>query len=84
MPEDDALRAAALRIAEDRSAVLHATRVRARTTVGVLLALAVVLAVVRSPWWWIAVAACGALVVLVLAAPARVRRRAEALRRAGR
>jgi hypothetical protein len=84
VPEDDAVREAALRVVEDRLMVLRGTRVPARTTAAILLLVAVLLAVVQSPWWWIAAVFCVGLLVLVLVAPARLQRRAEMLRRGGR
>jgi hypothetical protein len=79
-PEDDAVREAALRVVEDRLIALHGTRVPARATAVGLLVVAVLLAVVQSPWWWIAVVLCLGLVAMVLMAPARLQRRAEVLR----
>jgi hypothetical protein len=84
VPDDDDVRAAALRVVEDRLIVLRATRPRA---VGLMATLALVtgfLAVTGPDWWWIAVGACLVMLVVVLAAPARLRRRAEVLRGVGR
>ena len=81
VPEDDARREAALRVVEDRLIVLHGTRVPARATATILLLVSVLLAVLQSPWWWIAVVLCVGLLVLVLMAPARLQRRAEMLGR---
>ncbi|MGY2065265.1 hypothetical protein [Blastococcus sp. SYSU DS0619] len=80
VPEHAGQREAALRLVEDRLLGVRATRTRALTSGAVLLAVAVWLAVVASPWWWIAVAACAALVAVTLAIPARLTRRAELLR----
>ncbi|WP_166533712.1 hypothetical protein [Blastococcus xanthinilyticus] len=80
VPEDDATREAALRVAEDRLLVLRGTRTPARVAGGVLLLGAVLLAVTQSPWWWLAAAFWAALLVAGFAAPARLQRRAELLR----
>ena len=80
VPRDNALREAALRVAEDRLVVLRQTRSRAPATSVVLLLTTVFCAIAQSPWWWIAVGACAAILVLVLLAPAHVQRRAELLR----
>jgi hypothetical protein len=64
VPEDDALREAALRVVEDRLIVVRGTRVRARATATILLLVSVLLAVLQSPWWWIAVVLCVGLLVL--------------------
>lgn len=83
VPQDDALREAALHLVEDRLLTVRATRTRALTLPAVLALVAAFLAVARSPWWWLGVAVAAALVVLVLVAAARLERRAELLRRAG-
>jgi protein-S-isoprenylcysteine O-methyltransferase Ste14 len=80
VPNDNALREAALRVAENRLVVLRQTRSRALAASFVLVFATGILAIAQSPWWWIAVGACVAVLVLVLLAPARVQRRAELLR----
>ena len=84
VPEDATTREAALRVVEDRLILLRGTQVRARVTGAVLLLGTVALAVTQSPWWWLAAAFWAALLVLAFAAPARLRQRAELLRRGGR
>jgi ElaB/YqjD/DUF883 family membrane-anchored ribosome-binding protein len=83
VPEDDGQRQAALRLVEDRLLTLQATRTRAAALPAVLALLTGVLAVTRSPWWWVAVAAAVALVPAVLLIPRRLQRRADLLRRGG-
>ncbi|MCF6742703.1 hypothetical protein E9529_00130 [Blastococcus sp. KM273128] len=83
VPEDDALREAALHLVEDRLLTVHATRTRALALPAVLAVVAAFLAVAQSPWWWLGVAVAAALAVLVLVAPGRLERRAALLRRAG-
>lgn len=80
VPEDGALREAALRVTEDRLIVLRQTRARALTFASVLVLVTGLFAITQSPWWWIAVVASGALLVLVVVSPARLRRRAAMLR----
>jgi hypothetical protein len=84
VPEDDALRLAALRIAEDRVAQLDTARVRARLSGAALLLLSVVLAVLSSPWWWTAAVFWAALLVVSLVAPGRLHRRVDLLRSGAR
>ncbi|WP_147332123.1 hypothetical protein [Geodermatophilus marinus] len=68
---------------EDRLLTLRATRTRALVLPAVLVLVTGSLAVARSPWWWLAVAAGLALVVPVLVVPARLERRAALLRHSG-
>ena len=84
VPEDDALRLAALRIAEDRAAQLGTARVRACLFGAALLLVSVVLAVLTSPWWWTAAVFWAALLAVSLVAPGRLRRRIELLRSGAR
>ena len=78
VPTDDALREAALRVAEDRLVELRQTPSRGLAASVLLIVATGFLAVEQSPWWWIAVGACAA--VLVVVAPARVQQRADLLR----
>lgn len=80
VPEDRALREAALRVTEDRLLVLRQTRAGALAFASVLVLVTGFFAIARSPWWWIAVVACAALLVLVVVGPARLKRRADMLR----
>ena len=80
VPEDGALREAALRVTEDRLVMLRQTRARALTLVLVVVLVTGLFAIARSPWWWTAVVACAALLALVVVTPARLRRRADLLR----
>ncbi|MGY1694040.1 MULTISPECIES: hypothetical protein [unclassified Geodermatophilus] len=82
VPEDDEVRGAALRVVEGRLALLAQTRTRALLTTVVLVLLCAGLAVTASPWWWAGLVVCAGLLVLVLVTPARLRRRADLLRRA--
>lgn len=84
VPEDDALRLAALRIAEDRLALMDTGRVRAQVSGAAFLLLSVVLAVLSSPWWWTAAVFWAALLVVSLVAPGRLRRRVDLLRSGAR
>ncbi|MGY1609309.1 hypothetical protein [Geodermatophilus sp. SYSU D00700] len=81
VPEDDDLREAALRVVEGRLALVTRTRTRAVVTTVVLALLCAGVALTRSPWWWAGVVVCIGLSVLVLVTPARLRRRADLLRR---
>ncbi|SEL56151.1 hypothetical protein SAMN04515665_114123 [Blastococcus sp. DSM 46786] len=83
VPEDDALREAALHLVEDRLLTIYATRTRALALPAVLALVTGFLAVAQSPWWWVGVAVAAALAVLVLVAPRRLERRAELLHGAG-
>ncbi len=80
VPEDRALREAALLVTEDRLMVLRRTRARALTFASVLFLVTAFFAITQSPWWWIAVVACAALLVLVVVSPARLQQRADMLR----
>jgi hypothetical protein len=80
VPEDGALREAALRVTEDRLIVLRQKRSGALGFASVLILVTGFFAIARSPWWWIAVAGCTALLVLVVVGPARLQRRADMLR----
>jgi hypothetical protein len=83
VPGDEGQREAALHLAEDRLLTLRATRTRALTFLAALVLISGFFAVARSTWWWIAVGATLALIVLVLITPARLERRAALLRRHG-
>jgi ABC-type transport system involved in cytochrome c biogenesis permease component len=80
VPEDGALREAALRVTEDRLLVLRQTRAGALAFASVLVLVTGFFAIAQSAWWWIAVVACAALLVLVVIGPARLQRRAALLR----
>jgi hypothetical protein len=83
VPEDDDVRAAALRVVEDRLTAVRAGRPRASALLAVIAVVTGFLAVTGPDWWWIAVGACLVMLAVVLAAPARLRRRAEVLRGVG-
>ena len=80
VPADPELRQAALRLAEDRLLTVRRTRTRALATTAVLTVVTGANAVLRSPWWWIAVGVCVGMLAIVLVAPSRVARRAALLR----
>ncbi|MCA0144192.1 hypothetical protein [Blastococcus sp. LR1] len=80
VPADTEERRAALRLVEDRLSVVRATRTRAGAFCAALVLVSGLLALARSPWWWIAVAAGLAMTVAVVVGPRRLDRRAELLR----
>ncbi|MGY1855361.1 hypothetical protein [Modestobacter sp. SYSU DS0290] len=80
VPEDDDVRAAALRIVEHRLALLQVNRSSALVSAAVVPLVAVFLTVAVSPWWWIGVVLGLALSALVLLTPAHLERRADLLR----
>jgi hypothetical protein len=80
VPADPQLREAARRLAEDRLLTLRRTRTRALVTMSVFVVLTAASAVLRSPWWWIAVGVCVGMLAVGLTVPARVERRAALLR----
>lgn len=79
VPEDDALRAAALRVVEERLDADRRTGGRAVLSAAVLVLVAGLLALTGSPWWWAAVGLGVALLVLRFAGRAHLQRRAERL-----
>lgn len=80
VPADAEVRRAALHLVQVRRSAVRATRSRALACATALVLVSGFLALARSPWWWIAVAAGLAMTVAVLVLPRRLDRRAELLR----
>ena len=79
VPADPEERAAAHELLVSRLVAVRAQRTPGTVVLGVLAVITAVGAVTRSPWWWAVTGSCAALLVLVLAIPGRMERRAQLL-----
>lgn len=81
VPEDPEVRAVALRLIHHQLAEARRRRTFHLVVSTMFVALYVVVAVTRSPWWWLAVAVFAVLLAMTLLVPRRLHRRAEMLRK---